>query len=80
MRDRGMLKWTPFDSVTSSKMQLQKLLKERQKVPMPILSEEQITTITETIYQAYQLGETVKIQYYKDGYYYLKEGKIKIYN
>lgn len=80
MSDRGMLKWAPFDSVVSTKSVIHKLAVEKQKTTMPTLSEEQIENITKTICNAYQLGETIQIKYYKNGYFYLKEGKINYIN
>lgn len=41
MHDRGMIKWMPFNSVVSSKEIINSILKNKSKISMPILSEEQ---------------------------------------
>ena len=41
MHDRGMIKWMPFNSVVSSKEIINSILKDKSKISMPILSEEQ---------------------------------------
>ena len=44
--ERGIIKWMPFNSVISSKEVVNSILKEKSKIKMPILSEEQIINIS----------------------------------
>ena len=38
MKDRGIIKWQPFDSLTSSKNMVQHILSEKEKIKKPVLS------------------------------------------
>ena len=67
MKDRGMIKWRAFDSVISSTITLNKLVKERNIVAMPILSEEQLTVIEQSLKNAFYRGDKISIVYYKNG-------------
>ena len=44
-KDRGMIKWMPFNSVVASKDILYSLMKEKTKVTRPIMSDDEIKTI-----------------------------------
>jgi hypothetical protein len=80
IHDRGMLKWQPFDSVTSTKQMVLDILKQKDYQVMPTLSEEQINDIAETILEGYYNKTLVKISYYYAGKIYLKITKIKYLN
>ena len=47
--ERGIIKWMPFNSVISSKEVVNSILKEKSKIKMPILSEEQVINIEKTL-------------------------------
>ena len=47
IHDRGMVKWQPFDSLLSSKKVAREIIKEKNKVAMPTLSEDQLLNIEE---------------------------------
>lgn len=80
IHDRGMLKWQPFDSVTSTKKMALDILKQKDYQVMPTLSEEQISEIAETILEGYYNKALVKITYYYAGKIYIKVTKIKYLN
>ena len=75
--DRGIIKWQPFDSVISSKIILESLIKEKEKQTKPILSEEEIKEIEDKIIEAYYAEEIVTINFYQNGYIKTIKGKIK---
>ena len=54
-KDRGMIKWMPFNSVVASKDILYSLMKEKTKVTRPIMSDDEIKTIEDAIIDAYYL-------------------------
>ena len=66
-KDRGMIKWMPFNSVVASKDILYSLMKEKTKVTRPIMSDDEIKTIEDAIIDAY----------FKNGYNYEYYGKNK---
>jgi hypothetical protein len=77
IHDRGMIKWQPFDSITSTKKMCYDILKERNYETPPILSEDQLEIIEETILNSYYNKDKVKIAYYYNGSILNKETKIK---
>ncbi len=70
-------KWAPFAAVADGHGMINEVLSKRNKVEMPILSEDQIQVLEEKINEAFHNNEYVKIKYYKDGRFLIKEGKIK---
>ena len=46
-KDRGIIKWLPFESLVSSKQVIDSILHEKNKIKKPILSLEQQQEISE---------------------------------
>lgn len=67
MRDRGMIKWMPFNSVVSSKEVISSILKEKSKINMPILSDEQKNVNEQRLLIAYYSKSKINISYYQNG-------------
>ncbi len=67
-KDRGMIKWQPFNSLVNGKQVINTLIAERTKVRQPIISEEEENLLEEKIIEAYYCRNKVLITYYKDGY------------
>lgn len=67
MRDRGMIKWMPFNSVVSSKEVISSILKEKNKINMPILSEDQKNINEKKLLIAYYSKSKINISYYQNG-------------
>lgn len=78
--DRGFIKWRPFDSCFSSQSVVKNIVLEKNKINMPILSEEQINNIEKNIITSYQLKNNVKLEYYYNGEINYIEGKIDCIN
>lgn len=76
-KDRGMIKWMPFNSVVSNKEILYSLLKEKEKTSKPIMSDDEKKTLEESIIDAYYMQDKIHITYYKKGYTYEYYGLIK---
>ncbi|MBE6139939.1 MAG: YolD-like family protein [Firmicutes bacterium] len=76
-KDRGFIKWQPFDSVISSKEIIKSLLKDKSKIPKPIISEEEKQKIEQNIIEAYYTCCDINIHYYKNGFIYECFSKIK---
>jgi len=76
--DRGIIKWQPFNSVTPSKEIINRLVKEKQKIHKPILSEEQLETLQKDLLEAYNNELKTIVEYYKNGVIYKEIGVIKI--
>lgn len=76
-KDRGMIKWMPFNSVVSTKEVLSSILKEKEKVKKPVMSDDEIKQLEKSIIDAFYMQTTISITYYKGGYTYKYTGKIK---
>ena len=79
-KDRGILKWAPFDALSSQKSILEDLIYNLEKKDKSILSEDENEELNETIKKALQENKNVSIDYYNDGYVYSTYGKIKKIN
>lgn len=77
MNDRGMIKWQPFNSVINSKEIINSLIKEKRRITKPTISDDDKLILENQIIDAYYMQCKLKITYYKNGYLYRKEGKIK---
>ena len=75
--DRGMIKWAPFNSVINSNQIIKELIKEREKISQPIISNEDTKNIEDAIINAYYTKSKVKIIYYENGYLLNIISKIK---
>ena len=76
-KDRGMIKWMPFNSVVSNKEILYSLIKEKEKITKPHISEDETNEFEKTIIDAYYMQDKIHITYYKKGYTYEYYGLIK---
>ena len=75
-KDRGMMKYQPFDSLTNSLAMKHELQLKKNKVTMPTLSEDQLETIDLKIKEAYYNNDNIKIYYYSNGKILDKTNKI----
>lgn len=75
--DRGIIKWQPFNSVISSKIVINSIIKEKNKVAKPTMSEEELANIENKIMESYYLENKINITYYKNGFILNTKGQIK---
>lgn len=68
MRDRGMIKWMPFNSVVNTKYIVNSIEKEKRKISKPILSEEQIAEIENNILESFINKVPLSFKIYQGGY------------
>ncbi len=76
MNDRGMVKWQPFNSVTSGVGMVDDVIDKRSKKTMPVLSEDQIMTIQNKMLEAYNNQDDIKVIFYLNGRFFNRRGKI----
>ena len=74
--NRGMLKWQPFNELVSSGKMINEVLSEKNKIKMPVLSDDQIQELQNKIIISFNNQTNIKIKYYRDGRFYLMEGKV----
>ena len=76
-KDRGMIKWAPFNSLMNPRKTINSLLIERGKIEKPQISEEKQKALEEKIIESYYCQSLVLITYYKDGFLLKVKSKIK---
>lgn len=67
-KDRGIIKWQPFESLTPSKKMVDTILYEKNKVKKPILSLEQQQEIEQKLVEAFYEQIEITFKIYKNGY------------
>ena len=70
-------KWNPFNAVAPGGYMVKEVMKEKDKVEMPILSDDQKMAIQERLFEAFNNQEIVNITYFKAGNIYNIEGIIE---
>ena len=70
-------KWNPFNAVAPGGMMVNEVLREKNKIDMPVLSEDQKMELQERILESYNNQEIIKIKYFRGGKLYTTEGKVK---
>ena len=75
--NRGMVKWAPFAAVAPGNIMVNEVLARKNKVKMPILSDDQIENINNKIITAFHNKDIIKVRYYRGGKYYEKRGIIE---
>ena len=68
MHDRGMIKWLPFNSIINGNLVVNQIEKEKSKINKPTLSEEQITTIENTLLESMINQIPLTFTIYKSGF------------
>lgn len=68
-KDRGIIKWLPFDALTGFRESINKLTKSRSKKVIPILSDDQILDLNYKIDEALSLNKEINLMYYENGFY-----------
>ena len=72
-----MSKWNPFNAVASGDYMINDVMKEKNKVSMPILSEDQKLELQNKMFEAFYNQETINVKYYRGGRLYITEGKVE---
>lgn len=75
--DRGMIKWQPFNSVVNNKYMVNSIIKEKAKIKIPLISDDEKKQNEDKIIAAYYMKNKVKITYFKDGSLKIVFSKIK---
>lgn len=76
-KDRGIVKWAPFDALSSTQTILEDLIFKMNKKQKNYLSEDEFAEMNETIKKATSEKREVLIKYYNNGYTYTTYGTIK---
>lgn len=82
-KDRGIIKWAPFDALVGFNDLIKEMLNNKNKIEKPILNEDRLEKMDRIIKYAINKNLELEITYYETGfikiiYDYIK--KIDIYN
>ncbi|MBO1578177.1 YolD-like family protein [Bacillus sp. XF8] len=67
-RGRGMVKWQPFASMPEQFAGIREIIKEKTKVPRPIVTQDAQERIENRLLTSLLTDEEILITYYEDGY------------
>ena len=59
MNKRNLVKWQPFSAVIPGKYLVDKVMKDKNKIEMPILSDDQLKEIENKLIRALELQDTI---------------------
>ena len=67
-KGRGMVKWQPFATIPEQYERIQQHIKNQNKVDKPILSDDQLNELNNTLIEKLYLNPSCEIKYYSNGY------------
>ena len=76
-KDRGIMKWAPFDALSGHGAMLEDLIFNFNKKQKTILSDDEYEELNQTVLNAFNNQKNISIEYYNDGYSYQTFGIIK---
>lgn len=76
-KGRGKIKWMPFASLSEQYEQLEQYIQDQNKKDAPILTEDQLEMMNNTIQFKIYNNEPIHIEYWKQGYFYQHTAYIK---
>lgn len=79
-RDRGIMKWAPFDALISYQAVLKSMQYERGKQKKPELTDDHYEILNRHVQQAIMMKTPISITYFEDGYFKTIYGTIKRYD
>ncbi|HDL0574816.1 YolD-like family protein [Staphylococcus aureus] len=65
---RSKIKWTPFKTVSDQYKLLDEYIEDQNKVEMPLLSEDQLQILNETVYYNSVNNILTELSYWENGY------------
>lgn len=77
MSNRGMIKWQPFNAVAVGDKMIDDVLRRKNKIVKPILSDDQIIELETKIMESLHNKTKIKLKIFSNGKLYLKEGYIE---
>lgn len=76
-KDRGIMKWAPFDALTGHGAMLEDMIYNINKKQKQELSDDEYEELNETTKEALETDKQISIEYYDNGYSFTTFGKIK---
>jgi len=76
-RDRGIIKWAPFDALAGYHSLIKELKYRLGKRNKPILSDDQYDELNRNLVQAFHQNSQIEIEFFNQGYLKYTYGSIK---
>ncbi len=67
-KDRGIIKWLPFNSIVEQQKVIDSIIFEKQKRKKPILTVEQVRELENKLFEAFYEQIKVTLKVYQNGY------------
>ncbi|MCE5132267.1 YolD-like family protein [Staphylococcus saprophyticus] len=67
-KGRGIVKWQAFKTVPEQYEILDQYIEDQNKIPMPLLSDDQLEEINEKVHEKIQTNRIAEISYWENGY------------
>ena len=71
---RGMIKWQPFSAVVPGNVLVNDIMRKKNIIKMPILTDDKILELEEKILLSFENQDPIKIKLYRNGKLFMKEG------
>ena len=75
-----MNNWEPFNAVQPASKMVKDILKKKNIIKMPILSEDKLKELEDKIYYSYTNKDIISIKLFKSGKLYIKKGIVENIN
>lgn len=76
-KDRGILKWAPFDALNGHTAIIEEMIYNINKKQKNVVSQDEYAEFDRIVNKAIETNEEVSVDYYDNGYTYSTFGKIK---
>lgn len=76
-KDRGIIKWAPFDALVGFHGKLADMLYNKYKKQKPEIQEDKLEEMDRTLKHAIELNHEIEVSYFVDGYTKITYGKVK---
>ncbi len=67
-KGRGKIKWQAFKTIPEQYEILEQYVKDQNKIPMPLLSDDQLEELNEKVHEKIKTNRIAEISYWEDGY------------
>lgn len=75
-KDRGIIKWMPFDALSGYQKLINKLVLKEEKIKRPILMEDKLNELDYILKEAINFNLEIEVKYYENGFIKTSVGTI----
>jgi|SRR5690625_4386834 len=67
-KDRGIIKWAPFDALVGFNEMVSNYIKSKNKIERPVLLEDKLNELDYILKEAFQFKLEVEVKYFEKGF------------